>query len=382
MRAMGWPLLLVGITALFLQQLKASADESDDALRARDARSTGPVWSGAVETTPRWLTPPPTHIFDGLCRELVVSVWMPSEAVSDALLRAAFDDATRATLVATRRCVSDGCTMRLTGDAVLGTSRQARGDLSRALGAWSQNTFYAMPMHRPQGTPRFHETPGLPPDARNVLRAASWDDDGGESVSTPRAVCAAGLLTPSRLAALRALWSVPSFDIHVRVERDDDVNRVARYWAWNRDPAQVAAQIRAQRSEHGGRVPLTALLPERLGSRIYQYAPREGDRHNCLNAVLCEDDSCPDLLDGEEAERRLRQSFRRVDTPAELRAGDAAIWRDAGGEIVHGAAWLSDGLIFTKNGVSYLRPWHIARIEAVEHIYRNATRLEYWQRIR
>lgn len=376
-RAVGWFVLLGVLAAVFVQQLREEPQRSS---AARGDRSPHSVWPGRIELTRRWVAPPPTHIQESLCQELVASVWMPSQQVSDSLLNAAFDESARATLLSTRRCVSDGCLMRISGESVLGISREARGALSRALGQWPQNTFYAMPMHRPVGTPPFRETPGLPDDARNVLLAASWDDDGGETISTPRAICAAGLLQPSRLAALRALWTVASFEVAVHVEHDEDISKVARYWAWGRDPSTLAARFRSRVSSAGLTLHLGDLLPDRLSGRVFQYAARPSDRHNCLNAVLCEDNSCPDLLDGDDAERRLRQSFHQVGSLNDLRAGDAVIWRNASGALVHGAAWLTDGMIFTKNGVSFLRPWHIGRIEAIQHVYRSATRIEYWAR--
>lgn len=338
------------------------------------------MWPGHVTTTPRWVVPPHGHVSPALCREFVGRVWAPSEAASDAILEAAFPPAALALVRASRHCVSDGCSMTLDAPSYRALSRTARGELSRAFGAWTQNTFYAMPMHRPEGTPRFDQTPGLPDDARAALRAISWDDlDNGESVSRPGALCDANLPDASLIAALAALWTVPSMELTVRVDHDDEIDGVARYWAWGRDPRALAAQLRADGSLQRG-APLSQLLPEPFASRVYTYADREGDHHNCLNAVLCDDGRCPDMVEGAEADARLARGFHRVSSLDELRAGDVVVWRDESGVIVHGAAWLASRLLFTKNGVSYLRPWHVAPFDAIQRSYRNATRAEYWRR--
>ncbi len=366
------------VGALFALQFRAGPSVPRDA--AAPPASNGRVWPGHIETAPRWVVPPSDHIHATLCREFRREVWTPSEAVSDALLQSAFPPAARATVLATRHCQPDGCTQQLTGEALRAISRAQRGELSRALGAWAANTFYAMPMHRPEGRPPFAETPGLPADAREALRSVTWDDAGGESVSAPRAICDAGLPDASLLAALRALWSIPSVNLTVRVDHPDELDGIARYWSWGRDPATVSAQLRTRLPAGSGGVSVNDLLPTRVASRVFTYAPVEGDHHNCLNAVLCDDESCPEVLDGPEAEARLTRLFTRVGSIDDLRAGDVVVWRDEGGAIAHGAAWLAGRWLFTKNGVSFLRPWHVAPFDAIQRSYRHATRVEYWQR--
>ncbi len=366
------------VAGLFALQFRASPSTPVDA--ATPPVGNGRVWPGHIETTPRWVVPPPDHIHVSLCREFRGEVWTPSEAASDALLQTAFPPAARAAVQATRHCVSDGCTQQLSGEALRAISRVRRGELSRALGAWSSNTFYAMPMHRPEGRPPFADTPGLPEDAREALRSVSWDDAGGDSVSTPRAVCDAGLPEASLLAALRALWTIPSVNLTVRVDHPDELDGIARYWAWGRDPAAVSALLRARLPTGSGGVSVTDILPTRVASRVFTYASSEGDHHNCLNAVLCDDESCPEVLEGPEAEARLTRLFTRVGSIDELRAGDVVVWRDEGGVIAHGAAWLAGRWLFTKNGVSFLRPWHLANFDAIQRSYRFATRVEYWRR--
>jgi hypothetical protein len=86
------------------------------------------------------------------------------------------------------------------------------------------------------------------------------------------------------------------------------------------------------------------------------------------------------VLDGPEAEARLTRLFTRVGGIEDLRAGDVVVWRDESGAIAHGAAWLADRWLFTKNGVSFLRPWHLAPFDAIQRSYRHATRVQYWRR--
>ena len=164
------------------------------------------------------------------------------------------------------------------------------------------------------------------------------------------------------------------------VDHPDELDGIARYWAWGRDPAAVSALIRARLPAGTGGVSVTDILPPRVASRVFTYAQTEGDHHNCLNAVLCDDESCPEVLDGPEAEARLTRLFTRVGGIEDLRAGDVVVWRDEAGAIAHGAAWLADRWLFTKNGVSFLRPWHLAPFDAIQRSYRHATRVQYWRR--
>lgn len=164
-------------------------------------------------------------------------------------------------------------------------------------------------------------------------------------------------------------------NLTVRVDHPDELDGIARYWAWGRDPAAVSALLRARLPTGSGGVSVTDILPPRVASRVFTYASSEGDHHNCLNAVLCNDESCPEVLEGPEAEARLTRLFTRVGSIDELRAGDVVVWRDEGGVIAHGAAWLAGRWLFTKNGVSFLRPWHLANFDAIQRSYRFATRV-------
>ena len=159
------------------------------------------------------------------------------------------------------------------------------------------------------------------------------------------------------------------------IEPGDDIKALTDYWT-NRDEESDILPLLESAGERGGctsKLDLRHLLPPLARRVLYTYpgieAAREGRMPDCHWTTLNFFNKTPlqYYRDTRLASNRVVESYRRVEPP--YRFGDALMFMNSAGSVIHSCVYIADDIVFTKNGENLLQPWVLKKLEGVKQIY-------------
>lgn len=191
-------------------------------------------------------------------------------------------------------------------------------------------------------------------------------------------------LLPSRreqLSAHRAALRVPALVLLMEKPTTEDVPALTTYWRHGRakDIGQLLESFAAAGDDLRYLDTIHLLSPiEREFVNTYFTPEGPSLTPSCFWAAFNFGAERPDdrflVVPGMWTEHQamawqeLQANFERLPAPAWV--GDIIGYRRRGAaEVIHVCVFVADGIVFTKNGATFSKPWHLARVEDIDELY-------------
>lgn len=285
----------------------------------------------------------------------------------------------RALALASLRCEAAGCAVDAPSVVVESLDPAERPAFYADLAASELNPPYVFPFRRHRSRTPFHQSPGLPMAAAEVVARTSWTRQGVSYFADLAAACERVHTDADRRALVRAIHLPVTVVVGLRTNPSAVERLVASV------PLRLRPFVRSALTEARGRAqataPIDALFPPEARRRVGTWPSPGEEELNCFwTALHFQDGDVRERLpDPPAAMAALQARFERLDdVPA--RFGDVMAFYRADGALEHLAVHLFAGVFFTKNGVSIVQPWRIARLEDVLLDYPTVQRVELWRR--
>lgn len=181
-----------------------------------------------------------------------------------------------------------------------------------------------------------------------------------------------------RATLLGVLYRHPYCEVRLRIDQKTDIKGLSTYWGeWHR-----VERVKRKLKETLGKQPetyvsLTSILPPHPRSVLNTFpslpkSPSEF-QPDCYWTAFNFFNRTPDNRFAENAfmEEALVKYHDRVE--GKPRYGDLIFLVDASGRPLHGAVYLADDLIYTKNGGHFTQPWVIMKLADMKACYPQPT---------
>jgi hypothetical protein len=175
---------------------------------------------------------------------------------------------------------------------------------------------------------------------------------------------------------IKALFREATCLVKLHVPQHSNVDEIAEYWGRGGRSTDINPLIEAAADiKEDFAIDIIHLLPQFVRQHLYRY-PRvrladlaKQDLMNCFWSSLNFFNESPDdrYLDPKIINQTIQKDYYLVHNRFNL--GDLVLFSDSNGNFYHAAAYLADGLVFTKNGNSPLSPWIIVPLERVKGYY-------------
>ncbi|MBK6531187.1 MAG: hypothetical protein IPN17_09845 [Deltaproteobacteria bacterium] len=318
------------------------------------------------------LTEQPDWVFPGYTRE----------QVARELDAAAPDSALRAMLDARVTCDARGCVIRPTFDIVLEMSPHTRGTLYDSLARFPENQALATPLARNIADPHWADDEGLSPEIRALLRRLSWQSGNAVLFNDTALVCSQLHTEAEQQAFVASLKHRVAIDATLSVAAGEDVAALTRHWSFGHDAPGVRALLEPlAASPQGGPIDVARLMPPFVRARINTFPPIGAPEYDCFWSSLhffTEGEPDTRLLSDQEFNVEILRSYVPV-PPGETRFGDVLVFYGPGDVPIHAVNVIAPGVVFTKNGNSFRRPWHFARTETIRERYMATQVIRPWR---
>ncbi len=318
------------------------------------------------------LTEQPDWHFPGYTREMVARQ----------LDAAAPDPALRTLLDAQVTCDARGCVIRPTSDIIVGLSPHARGVLYEALARFPENLALATPLARNVADPHWADDEELSPEIRALLRRLSWQSGNAVLFNDTALVCSRLHTEAEQQTFVEVLKRRVVVDATLSVAAGEDVAALTRYWSFGHDATGVRALLEPlAASPRGGDIDVARLMPPFVRARINTYPPIGSPEYDCFWSSLhffVEGEPDTRLLSAQDFNAEILRSYVPV-TSEERRFGDVLVFYGPGDVPIHAVNYVAPELVFTKNGYSFRRPWHFARLETIRERYMATQVIRTWR---
>lgn len=253
-------------------------------------------------------------------------------------------------------------------------SSSERANLYAHLAMFPENVPQTQPhVFRKDGFDEFLQNSGLADDTKNRFRSLLYPHGNFLMFSDARAMFDSIRADSEKKLFLKVLGRVRTQMVRLRIREGQDVRALVEYWAHPTRSKDVGAILQSlSRRPGGGFIDVVHLLPAFARKLLYTYAVPSSEPAekwlNChwttFNFLNREPDSR--YLDPAVVARTLREDY--VSVPEGHRFGDIVVL-GRNGEVIHSAIYIADGLVFTKNGNSFLKPWTLMKLSDVQLFY-------------
>lgn len=154
---------------------------------------------------------------------------------------------------------------------------------------------------------------------------------------------------------------------------NDDLSGIADRYSGERDPRALERYLRflLNRSQTGEvTIPLSKILHPFIRKKINTYATCTGA--NCFNSGVS-------VNEGNNYEQRYIsdtelldlafKKYRFVNPSEQLHSGDLLLYRNTNGTVVHVSTYITDDIVYTKNGMSKFSPYLFQLRSVNEYLY-------------
>ena len=244
---------------------------------------------------------------------------------------------------------------------VLGLSRETRGIVYARLAEFPENARQRQSYKfletdidewRESGTLSVHTT--------ELIRRVTYPKAGMVCLSDLQIVADIPFFERGRL--LRVLSRVPTRVVKLNVDRNSNIEAMARYWGAGGRVDEVRAVLSAMRDVEGGsKMDLSRILPAFARSRLYTFpdSSRRSDSQfqDCFWTALNFFNATPVDFVGDRVETGVWVAEHYVQVTGAPRYGDVVMMMDENRLAIHACVYLADNLVFTKNGKGLGVPW-------------------------
>ncbi len=267
-----------------------------------------------------------------------------------------------------------------TENAILGLDPERRAALYEVLGQWTTNPYQSVPFSlgaRDVSELAALAAHSLPPEVLQLADRLVYMKEP-KHVFSDYFLVSRQLPDPaSRLAFVKVLLRSPSLMVRLRIPPSANPAEVRRYWSldgkYTGSLPFLDAAIPVYEEEASEPIDLVHLLPPLPRQLLYAYSPRSlavgTHRPDCFWSALnfFEDEFSQRFLDPVAGES-LGTEWLPIEGPS--RFGDLVLIQSTVDDLaIHGCTYLADGLVFTKNGKSLVRPWLIQTLDEVKATY-------------
>jgi hypothetical protein len=210
----------------------------------------------------------------------------------------------------------------------------------------------------------------LKPSTQASLKSLLWSQANVTVFSDLSALCL-GLGDEEKVRTVKALCRAPALLVKLRVEPGANVEALAAYWgkgARTRDIKPILASL-ASRAE-STTLDVLHLLPVFARTRLNTYPKPTDPKWDCHHSSMNFLSAVPDetFLEGAVVKAAIEADTYEVPL-SEVRFGDIVLFVTKDRTVMHSVAYLADGIVFTKNGKSFRKPWILMTLEEVRDLY-------------
>lgn len=328
--------------------------------------------------------PPPASLSPSLC-STVPPVWtLPVPGSGPARLDGLFDMArlrpeTRAALLDRARCSDKACELHPDLALIRGLDGGERDRLYAQLARYPENALLHSPLRYPPGALLARMADHKLPEATRTLAShLLWHgSDGQEALSDFEPLCDSLTAPADRLGLMKLLTRARGTLATLRVRPGADVEALSRYWSRGaaRDSELASLLESLAQKPVGGSVDIVHLLPAFPRTHVNTYAPSDQSSWSCHYSSFNFDAPRPDetLTDMRRVEQVLHDEYRRLRPDEALQLGDLILYAGPDKALKHSVVYIAADLVFTKNGMSSLKPWVFMRRGDVEALFGSPT---------
>jgi hypothetical protein len=238
----------------------------------------------------------------------------------------------------------------------------ARTAIYRVLAADAKNAQAEPFRHRPDPHDDWFADTGLSAEILSIARRLVYRRGDMEAFVDVSAITPFLKSETDRAALFRALSAQSALLVKLRVRPHSDVRALTQYWGVGGRERQVGPLLESlARLPDGSPINVAQLLPQFARARVYTFPVLEGTspngRYDChwttfnfWNRVPDDDFTRTDYV-----ARQIATGYHVIDKADQL--GDVVLLVNGKGDGIHSAAYVADGIVFTKNGSSMAAPW-------------------------
>ena len=369
--------------AIFGQRAKTSvAAASGAAASALDAKDA-PPWGDLVLKEIE-IQRPDEYLETGLKKEMAVGWYFKDTSLTDirAMLVASGLTPTQTDAVLCQDTISTtGNEVRISppDDVLIAISPEVRGVLYSELSKNPANYYMANPFHVKQSSlDQLLKERGFSEEVVALFKKLLYPRGNLMFFSDIGLMFRHLPLEKDRTALLKVATSEPTVLAKLKIRPDTDLDKVLAYWGAApgvryKDLRPLMESIK--RLPEGGNMSVLYLLPPFARNRLYTFPlpPQPGEpNHDCFWSALNYFNETPDDRFGDIAfvGKYVKEKFYQISKPSIH--GDVIFVCDAKDSALHAAVYLADDIVFTKNGVGYMQPWVLMRLDDLLSFYSTA----------
>lgn len=177
-----------------------------------------------------------------------------------------------------------------------------------------------------------------------------------------------------KIELLKGLNRAKSLLVKIRINKDSDVDAIAKYWSRGKRTKDIRPLIESLAQDSRPKtIDVVHLLPPFARRHALTYPSwsqknMQGHRDCFWTALnffkeVADDRFAVSALTVEE----LSKNFRVItDAP---RLGDILVYENEKKEAFHAAVYIASDIVFTKNGSSVMAPWVYTSLQSMAHFY-------------
>lgn len=268
-------------------------------------------------------------------------------------------------------------------DLVLATPRELRSRIFPHLVGGDSITDYAQHIPFPAGftIDEWFDAGSLPESVRQAILRLAYPVGDRVMLSDFGALYQLLPTRPEQLSAHRAALRVPAVVVLLEKPTPAEAPAIARYWQGGR-AKNIDRLLRAFAADPASPryLDIIHLLSPIEREFLNTYFTPDGPSltPSCFWTAFSFGEEKPDdrylVLPGTwtnheaQAWEELTSRFDRIDAPSQL--GDIIGYRRQGvAAVEHVCVFIADGLVFTKNGPTFSKPWCLSRLSDVDELY-------------
>ena len=251
-------------------------------------------------------------------------------------------------------------------EMILGLGKAARQRLFPILARNRANyPQYFSYRFRPDAFEDHFKSSGLPLERIQMLREMAYTNAGAICLAVDESL-KSRFRTNEFRALLRAVATIPTVRMRLRVTPEADLDGLLNYWGGARRKNEVRPLLESLARE-GSTMNVARFFPTFARQRLYSFPDPEGNpeeaREDCFFTALNFFNSPPDpkFFDESKVRETLQTDYDLVHN-RQMLFGDLVALVDTKGRIIHLCVFVADDVVFTKNGGNYLQPWVLMRI--------------------
>lgn len=258
-------------------------------------------------------------------------------------------------------------------ELVLGLTVEQRVAIYQDLAGSDKNPNHHLPALF--STDNFDETlraSGLSPANQQLLRQLCYPYDRRVAFSDFMLLFRKLQDESQRRRLVRLFLSHPDLQCRLKLDHHSDLQAIADYWGrWGHREELLAMLESNVQGEDEVDLDISMLLSPFAAQHLHRFPVDFGDQGSELQDCFWSAFNFPNATTAKDPFKggfanRIREYYRPTTHPS---YGDLVLWIDGNGRVVHGAAYVAEDIVFTKNGAGATVPWTLSTLNEVSLKY-------------